>query len=49
LSEDHGEFKSIRIDDRFRAKGNGIRLINHLIDEAKKLNIKKYKKGHYPN
>jgi putative acetyltransferase len=41
LSEDHGEFKSIRIDDRFRAKGNGIRLINHLIDEAKKLNIKK--------
>ncbi|MBD1156881.1 GNAT family N-acetyltransferase [Pelagibacterales bacterium SAG-MED20] len=41
LDEDHGEFKSIRINDKFRKKGNGIKVINHLIDEAKKLNIKK--------
>tara|TARA_B100000767_G_C19612907_1_gene470615 strand:- start:95 stop:559 length:465 start_codon:yes stop_codon:yes gene_type:complete len=41
LDKDHGEFKSIRVNDRFRNKGNGIKVINHLIDEAKKLDIKK--------
>ena len=41
LEKDHGEFKSIRIHDNFRNKGNGIKVINHLIDEAKKLNIKR--------
>ena len=41
LSESHGEFKSIRIHDNFRNKGYGINVINHLINEAKKLNIKK--------
>ena len=41
LEQDHGEFKSIRIHDNFRRKGNGINVINHLINEAKKLNIKK--------
>jgi putative acetyltransferase len=41
LDKKHGEFKSIRIEDNFRGKGNGIRVINHLIDEAKKLMIKK--------
>ena len=41
LDKEHGEFKSIRIKDGFRGKGNGIKVINHLIDEAKKLNIKK--------
>ena len=41
LEEDHGEFKSIRIHDKFRKKGNGINVINHLITEAKKLNVKK--------
>ena len=41
LEKDHGEFKSIRIHDNFRRKGNGINVINHLINEAKKLNIKK--------
>ncbi|MDA9645208.1 GNAT family N-acetyltransferase [bacterium] len=41
LEEDHGEFKSIRIHDNFRKKGNGINVINHLITEAKKLNVKK--------
>ena len=41
LDKDHGEFKSIRIHDNFRKQGNGINVINHLINEAKKLNIKK--------
>ena len=41
LDKTHGEFKSIRVNDKFRKKGNGIILINNLIDEAKKLNIKK--------
>ena len=41
LDKDHGEFKSIRIHDNFRGKGNGIKIINHLIDEAKKLDIKR--------
>ena len=41
LDKEHGEFKSIRIHDSFRNKGNGIKVINHLIHEAKKLNIKK--------
>ena len=41
LNEEHGEFKSIRIHDNYRKKGQGIYVINHLINEAKKLNIKK--------
>ena len=41
LDKGHGEFKSIRVNDKFRKKGNGIKVINHLIDEAKKLKIKK--------
>ena len=41
LDKEHGEFKSIRIDDKFRNKGNGIKVIEHLIYEAKKLSIKK--------
>ena len=41
LDKEHGEFKSIRLADKFRKKGNGIKIIKHLIDEAKKLNIKK--------
>ena len=41
LNKDHGEFKSIRINDRFRNKRNGEKVVNHLINEAKKLNIKK--------
>ena len=39
LDKGHGEFKSIRIHDNFRKRGNGINVINHLITEAKKLNI----------
>ena len=41
LDKGHGEFKSIRVNDKFRNKGNGLKVINHLINEAKKLNIKK--------
>ena len=41
LDQSHGEFKSIRIHDNFRNKGYGIKVINHLISEAKKLKIKK--------
>ena len=39
LDKDHGEFKSIRIHDNFRGKGYGIKIINHLMEETKKLNI----------
>ena len=39
----HGEFKSIRVNDKFRNKKNGIKIINHLINEARKLNIEETK------
>ena len=39
LDQNHGEFKSIRVHDNFKGKGNGIKIISHLIDEAKSLNI----------
>ena len=41
LDEEHGEFKSIRVSDKFRGEGNGSKVINHLINEAKKLDIKR--------
>ena len=41
INSQHGEFKSIRVHDDFRNKGNGVKVINHLIDEAIKLNIKR--------
>ena len=41
LDKEHGEFKSIRVNDKFKNKGNGSKVINHLINEAKKLNIKR--------
>ena len=41
LDKEHGEFKSIRIHDNFRKQGQGINVINYLINEAKKLKIKK--------
>ena len=34
LDKEHGEFKSIRVEDKFRGKGNGIKVIKHLIDEG---------------
>tara|TARA_B100000795_G_C22514521_1_gene328928 strand:- start:110 stop:577 length:468 start_codon:yes stop_codon:yes gene_type:complete len=39
LKKGHGEFKSIRILNNFRGKGNGVIVVNHLISEAKKLDI----------
>ena len=41
LNKEHGEFKSIRVEDKFRKKDNGIKILKHLIFEAKKLNVKK--------
>ena len=41
LEKNHGEFKSIRIADEFRGKGYGIKLLDHLIIEAKKNGINK--------
>ena len=41
LNKEHGEFKSIRVNDKFRNSGNGLKVINHLINEAKNLSIKK--------
>ena len=41
LDTNHGEFKSIRVHDNFRGKGNGIKVIDHLIKEAINLNIKR--------
>ena len=41
LDEEHGEFKSIRVNDKFKNNGNGLKVINHLINEAKNLAVKK--------
>ena len=41
LEKNHCEFKSIRVVDEFRKNGIGERIINHLIEEAKKLKITK--------
>ena len=41
LEKNHGEFKSIRVADKFRRLGIGEKIIKHLIEEAKKLEISK--------
>ena len=41
LDERHGEFKSIRIHDNFRHQGLSVKIIEHLIEEAKKLDIQR--------
>ena len=41
LDNNHGEFKSIRVHDNFKGTRQGIKIINHLIDEAKKLKIQR--------
>ena len=41
LDKNHGEFKSIRVHDNFRGKNNGVKVVNHLIYEAKNLDIKR--------
>ena len=40
LNKNHGEFKSIRVNDKFKNNGYGLKIINHLIIEAKILKIK---------
>jgi putative acetyltransferase len=41
LEKNHGEFKSIRVADKFKKTGVGEKIIDHLIEEAKKLQISK--------
>ena len=41
LDKDHGEFKSIRIHESFKGKGKGVKIVNHLINKAKELNVKR--------
>ena len=41
LEKKHGEFKSIRVADKYRKNGMGEKIISHLIDQAKQIGIKK--------
>jgi|TARA_Y100000294_G_C8501175_1_gene314890 putative acetyltransferase len=41
LDRSHGEFKSIRVADRFRKNGIGKKIFYYIIKKAKKLGIKK--------
>ena len=41
LEKHHGEFKSIRVQDNFKKKNYGIKIIHDLIEKSKKLGIKK--------
>ena len=41
LEDEHGEFKSIRVEDNSRGKGFGKKIISHLIEVAKNEGIKK--------
>ena len=41
LDEKHGEFKSIRVADKYRRSGAGEKIIFHLINEAKQIGINK--------
>lgn len=38
-----GQFRKFATDDYFQGRGNGTKLLNHLIEEAKKLNLKSLK------
>tara|TARA_Y100000996_G_scaffold51318_1_gene35107 strand:+ start:1053 stop:1508 length:456 start_codon:yes stop_codon:yes gene_type:complete len=41
LNDTHGEFKSIRVADKFRKQKFGNKIIYHLIDKSKQIGIKK--------
>ena len=41
LDDEHGEFKSIRVEDNSRGKGVGKKIISHLIEVAKNEGIKR--------
>ena len=43
LGNEEGELKSIRVSDDFRGKGYGEKIIQHLVEESKKLEIKTIK------
>lgn len=38
-----GQFRKFATDDYFQGRGYGTKLLNHLIDEAKKLNLRRLK------
>ena len=41
LEPNHGEFKSIRVADKFRKQKVGQKIVSHLIDRSKQLGFKK--------
>ena len=41
LEANHGEFKSIRVADKFRKQKIGQKIMSHLIDRSKQLGFKK--------
>ena len=41
LDTNHGEFKSIRVSEKFRKMGYGIKIIQHLVSKSKYLGITK--------
>ena len=41
LEPNHGEFKSIRVADKFRKQKIGQKIVSHLIDRSKQLGFKK--------
>ncbi len=41
FDQKHGEFKSIRVTNKFRKKGYGEKILKHLLIKAKNLNLKK--------
>ena len=41
FDKEHGEFKSIRVANKFRKSGMGEKIILHLIDQAQQIGIKK--------
>ena len=41
FDETHGEFKSIRVSDKFRNKKYGGKIISHLIEKSKQIGITK--------
>ena len=41
LDDEHGEFKSIRVEDNSRGKGFGEKIISHLIEVAKNEGIRR--------
>ena len=49
LDEKHGEFKSIRVADKYRRSGAGEKIIFHLINQAKQIGINKFVETSFPS